>query len=80
MAEGLKKIVMGGFLSLIGSMWAIMLGVVGANNLTSSWSTPPGRFLTTMSELGLMPFFAVAALFVMAGIVLMVIGCCKKES
>ena len=38
----MKKVLIGGFLSIIGSIWALAMALVVENNLASSWSTPPG--------------------------------------
>ena len=61
----MKKVLIGGFLSIIGSIWALAMALVVENNLASSWSTPPGRFLTTVQEMGLMALFP-AAVFLVA--------------
>ena len=61
----MKKVLIGGFLSIIGSIWALAMALVVENNLASSWSTPPGRLLTTVQEMGLMALFP-AAVFLAA--------------
>lgn len=61
----MKKVLIGGFLSIIGSIWALAMAQVVENNLVSSWSTPPGRLLTTVQEMGLMALFP-AAIFLTA--------------
>ena len=61
----MKKVLIGGFLSIIGSIWALAMALVVENNLASSWSTPPGRLLTTVQEMGLMALFP-AAVFLVA--------------
>ncbi len=77
----MKKVLVGGFISLIGSIWALAIIFIATNdlNLVSSWSTPPGRFLTTVLQMGLMPIFIVSILFVIAGIVIMAIELFKKD-
>ena len=50
-----------------------------SNNLVSSWATPPGRFLTTVSEMGLMPIFVIAILIVVFGFLILAIEFFKKE-
>lgn len=49
----MKRVLIGGFLSLIGSIWAMAVLFVAGSNLTSGWTTPPGRFMTTVAEMGL---------------------------
>lgn len=38
----MKRVLIGGFLSLIGSIWAMAVLFVAGSNLTSGWTTPPG--------------------------------------
>ncbi len=75
----MKRVLIGGFVSLIGSIWTLAIILLAANNLTSSWYTPPGRLLTSISELGLMLFFVISALLVVLGIVLMAVEYFKRE-
>ncbi|WP_195276627.1 hypothetical protein [Anaerotruncus rubiinfantis] len=76
----MKKVLIGGFISLIGSIWTLAITLLAANNLTSEWPTPPGRFLTTISEFGIMPYFVISIVFLLLGIVLMAIEYFKKET
>ena len=68
----MKKVLIGGFLSIIGSIWALAMAQVVGNNLVSSWSTSPGRLLTTVQEMGLMALFP-AAIF-LAAVFLVIFG------
>lgn len=76
----MKRALIGGFISLIGSIWALGIIFMAFDNLVSEWPTPPGRLLTTVSELGMMPWFAVSVLFVLLGVVLMVVEYFHKEN
>lgn len=76
----MKRIVIGGFISLIGSIWASAIILMAANNLTSEWSTIPGRLLTTIFELNMTFLFAISIAFVVWGIGLMMTEYFKKES
>lgn len=76
----MKRALIGGFISLIGSIWALGIIFMAFDNLVSEWSTPPGRLLTTVSELGMMPWFAVSVLFVLLGVVLMIVEYFHKEN
>ena len=76
----MKRALIGGFISLIGSIWALGIIFMGFDNLVSEWPTPPGRLLTTVSELGMMPWFAVSVVFVLLGVVLMVVEYFHKEN
>lgn len=76
----MKRAVIGGFISLIGSIWTLAIILVAANNLASEWSTPLGRFLTTVSELEMIPFFVISIAFVALGIILMLIEYFRKDN
>lgn len=75
----MKRAVIGGFLSLIGSIWTLAVVFIAGNNLVDRWSTPPGRFLTTITELGLTFLFAISILLVIVGILIMIVEFFKKE-
>ena len=75
----MKKVLIGGFLSIIGSIWALAMALVVENNLASSWSTPPGRLLTTVQEMGLMAVFLVAVFLVIFGIFIQLAELLRKE-
>ena len=75
----MKKVIMGGFLTLSG-----MIGMVGSYlsasfDLVSAWNGFPGRAISTMLTNGMMvPFVLGVALFVW-GLYLMIVGCGEKE-
>ncbi|NLK71585.1 MAG: hypothetical protein GX285_01025 [Clostridiales bacterium] len=75
----MKKILVGGFLSLIGSIWTLAIAIIAGNNLVSSWTNPPGRFLTTVSEMELIFVFGLSIFLVIVGILIMVIEFFKKD-
>ena len=80
----MKKVLIGGFLSIIGRIWALAMALVVENNLASSWSTPPGRLLTTVQEMGLMALFPaavflVAVFLVIFGIFILLAELLRKE-
>ena len=76
----MKRVLIGGFISLIGSLWALAIIFLAGNNLTSGWVTPPGRLLTTISELDMTTLFVVSIVLVLLGIVLMIIEYFRKEN
>lgn len=76
----MKRAFIGGFLSLIGSIWALAILVLAGNNLASSWATPPGRFLTTISGLQMMPWFVTSVAFIILGIAIMAIEYFRKSN
>lgn len=75
----MKRVLIGGFLSLIGSIWAMAVLFVAGSNLTSGWTTPPGRFMTTVVEMGLSEVFGMAILFVVLGIVIMMVELFRRD-
>lgn len=64
----MKRALIGGFLTLIGTIWGLAVYIVTGNNLVSGWSTPPGRFLTTVAEMGMTFPLILAAVLVAAGL------------
>lgn len=75
----MKKVLIGGFTSLIGSIWSLAIVFMAANNLASGWSTPPGRFLTTVMELDLLFVLILSVVLVIAGMIIMAIELFQKE-
>ena len=62
----MKRAIIGGFLSLLGMIGVLAVMLTASANLASSWATPPGRLLTTISQMGLTaPFVILAALLVL---------------
>lgn len=76
----MKRALIGGFISLIGSIWTLAIIFLAVNNMTAEWSTPPGRFLTTISELHMTLFFVIAIVFLILGVALMLIEYFRKEN
>ena len=76
----MKRAIIGGFTALIGSIWALACILTAANHLTSSWSTPPGRFLTTVAELGIAPYLVVSLALALLGMICMGIEYFKKDN
>ncbi len=77
----MKKVLIGGFLSLIGSIWCLC-GLVGsAMNVynVSAWSTPPGRFGTSMLESHMVWPVVLGGLLLLLGLVIMGIEYFRKE-
>ncbi len=74
----MKKAIIGGFLALIGSLWAIAIGAYVQCNLVNSWSG--SRFWATVSESGVgFPF--IASLIILAlGVVILAVEYFKKEN
>lgn len=75
----MKRTLIGGFLSLLGTIWGLAVLLFVGNNLASGWSTPPGRFLTTVAETGMTLPFVLATLFLLGGLVIMAVEYFKKD-
>ncbi|BDF66083.1 hypothetical protein CE91St43_00550 [Oscillospiraceae bacterium] len=75
----MKRVLIGGFLSLIGTVWGLAVLLTAENNLVSGWSTPPGRLLSTIMELGVMPLFVLALLLAVSGLVILVMELFRKD-
>ncbi|MCH5254970.1 MAG: hypothetical protein J1F41_08590 [Lachnospiraceae bacterium] len=75
----MKRVLAGGFISLIGSIWVLAIFVLAANNMASEWSRSTGRFLSTISELDMTLLFVISIVFVILGIVLMLIEYFRKD-
>lgn len=75
----MKKVLIGGFISLIGSVWALAIVFIAGNNLVSSWHTPPGRFLTSVMEMDLLFVFILSVVFAIVGIIIMLVELVRKE-
>lgn len=68
----MKRALIGGFLALVGSIWGAAIFIACGMNLVSGWSTPPGRFLSTVSEIGLSWQLVLAVIVTLAGLVILV--------
>ena len=69
----MKRAIIGGFVSLIGSIWALAV-IISANNYSiDGWTTPPGKLLTQIAQSNLMLWFAVSIILVLLGIIVMAI-------
>ena len=69
----MKRAIIGGFLSLIGSIWVHAIVISANSYLLDGWSTPPGKLLTQITEADLMPWFVGSIILVLLGIVLMAV-------
>ena len=75
----MKKTIIGGFLSLIGSIWTIAILIAAGSNLVSSWTTPPGRLLATVAEMGLTFWFILAVALTVFGLGVLAVELFKKD-
>ena len=76
----LKRAIIGGFISLIGSILVLAI-IISANNYAiNGWTTPPGKIITQMIESNLMVWFGISVATIVLGIVLMIIEYFKKDN
>ena len=76
----LKRAIIGGFISLIGSIWVLAI-IISANNYAiNGWTTPPGKIITQMIESNLIVWFGISVATIVLGIVLMIIEYFKKDN
>ena len=75
----MKKTLIGGFLALIGSIWAVVILAVAGNNLVTEWNPDTGRLWSTVSDMRLMFPFILAAVIAVIGIVVIVVELFKKD-
>lgn len=75
----MKKTIIGGFLSLIGSIWTLAILIAAGNNLVSGWTTPPGRLLSTVFSMGLTFWFILAVALTVFGLGVLAVELFKKD-
>lgn len=74
----MKRALIGGFLSLIGSIWSLAVVFIAGNNLVTSWDTQLGRLWSTVIEMDLMFLFILSVVFIILGIGLMAVELFRK--
>lgn len=69
----MKRAIIGGFISLVGSIFTLAV-VISANSYTlNGWTTPPGKLLTQILESSLMLYFIISIALVALGFILMAV-------
>ena len=76
----LKRAIIGGFISLIGSIWTLAVIISANNYIITGWSTPPGKLLTQIAGSDLTLWFGISIALVVLGIVIMIIEYFKEDS
>ena len=69
----MKKIVAGGFLSLVGSIWALAILVSASNSLVNEWVTETGRLMSTVIEMKMMFPLILCVICIAFGIIMMLV-------
>lgn len=75
----MKKVMIGGFFSLIGSIWSLAVVFIAGNNLVTGWDTQIGRFWSTVIEMDLLFLFILSVAFVILGLIIMAVEFFRKE-
>ncbi|MCM1049552.1 MAG: hypothetical protein NC433_14135 [Clostridiales bacterium] len=73
----MKKVIIGGFLAVVSSIWAIAIGAYVQFNLVSEWSG--SRFWSSASKLGLIVPLVISLIILAFGIVIMCIEYFRKD-
>ena len=75
----MKRTIIGGLLSLIGSILSFAIITTAGNNLVSGWDSELGRFWTTVIEYRLMFLLVLSLVFTVLGIILLVVELFRKD-
>lgn len=73
----MKKVIIGGFLAVVGSIWAIVIGAYVQLNLASSWYG--SRFWSSASQLGVIVPLTISLIILALGIVIMCVEYFRKD-
>ena len=68
----MKRVVIGGFFLLTGSLWTLSVSLYALICPVSQWATPPGRFLTTLFSAPLAPFFLFGTALVICALIILI--------
>ena len=74
----MKKVLIGGFTSLIGSIWSLAIAFVVGNNLVTAFDSDVGRLWSTVLDLGLLLPIIISFAFILFGVVLMAVELFNK--
>ena len=73
----MKKVIIGGFLAVVSSIWAIAIGAYVQFNLVSDWHG--SRFWSSASQLGVILPLIISLIILTLGIVIMCIEYFRKD-
>lgn len=76
----MKRAIIGGFISIIGTIWTLAVIVYANSYAISEWRDPPGKLLTQISESNLGIWFAFFIATIILGIVIMAIEYFKQDN
>lgn len=75
----MKRAIIGGFVSLIGSTLLAAFSISATSMMTSGWSTPPGKFMTAIAEADVSFGFWLSFVLIVLGCVIMAVEFFKKD-
>ena len=75
----MKKVLIGGFISLIGSIMMMAFSISATSMMETGWSTPPGKFLSAIAAANVSFGFWVSIMLIVLGGVILAIEFFKKE-
>ena len=76
----MKRAIIGGFISIIGSVWALAV-IISANSYAiDGWTTPPGKLFDSDNGTNLVVWFGASIATVVLGIILMAIEYFRKDN
>lgn len=73
----MKKVIIGGFLAIVSSIWAITIGAYVQFNLASEWSG--SRFWSSASQLGVIIPLVISLIGLALGVVIMCVEYFRKD-
>ncbi|MGE5381404.1 MAG: hypothetical protein ACM3NT_10115 [Methylocystaceae bacterium] len=76
----MRNTLIGCSLSITGALGYLAVMIFVGNNLVSGWSTPPGRFLTTVAEREMIFPFIVSLCILVIGLTILAVEFFKKEN
>lgn len=75
----MKRAMIGGVLSLLGTIWGIAALLYAGSHLVSAWTTPPGRFWSTVLETGMVFPLLFSFVLLVLGLAAMGVEYFRKE-
>lgn len=77
----MKRAIIGGFLSLVGTIWCLTALLSGAAYVDqiNGWYTPPGRYGTALIESGMLAPLAIGGILLACGLAAMAYEFFKKS-
>lgn len=75
----MKRALIGGFFSLLGTIWGLAVIVAASGNPVTAWDPTIGRLMSTIIEMGLVFPLVLSSIFVLLGVTAMVAEYFRKD-